>query len=337
MIERIKTLLPIEPPAFDFERRFADATTGKSFEDDFFDFDDKLRYWTTIYRYMLFLDFESGTQLMIGIGQKNISNYQLNKIPIEFAFDPPNYKVGLSYWYQNEKTLHETRNDVLESYNDGFVSDTLLFKRKAGGYIFKLKEFDTEVSLTEKRNEDFLKFGNLMNPFQRHNAYFTFKGKVKGTESKGIAFIQKVAINMPFIPWRWGRTFFEDGSQLDFYEPRALVPLFKSLNFKFDDEVYKFNKNVTIAVKGGVENPLWRLCGETDNGVTIDWRIKSYARVCQIFETQRSRFLYNEYPSKITFLKIKKGGEILCTLDDLGRNATNCEESYYSKILANIK
>ncbi|MFQ5887338.1 MAG: hypothetical protein ACE5HY_01420 [Candidatus Hydrothermarchaeales archaeon] len=336
MIERIKSLMPFERPAFDFERRFCDTYIGKSFEQSFFDFDDKLRYWTTIYRYMLFVDYESDIQLMIGIGQKKISNYYVNKIPIEFASNPPNYKVGLSYWYQNDELLHKTKNDILKNYNEGFVSDTLSFKRDGGGYNFKLEELETEIRVTEKFDEDFLKFGSIVNPFNRHNAYFSFDGKIKGVQSKGIAFIQKVAINMPFIPWRWGRAFFENDAQLDFYEPRALVPLFKSLNFKIDDEIYWFNKNATIAMEGEVERPVWRLCGVTRNGEEIEVRIESYAHVCQIFETQRSRFLYNEYPSKATFLKIRKDGETLYTLDDLGRNATNCEDAYYSKILGNI-
>jgi len=333
MIERLKSFMSVERPALDFERRLADSTLRNSFDHSFFNFNDKLRYWTTVYRYLLFMDYEKDIQFMIGIGQKKISNYQVNNVPIEFASNSSSYKVALTYWHHHEELFHRTTNDLLKTHDDGFVSDTLSFKRDDSGYVLKLDEAETNINLTEKFDEDFLIFGNLIQPFHRHNAYFKYQGKIKGEDSKGIAFIQKVAINMPFIPWRWGRTFFENGAQLDFYEPRVVVPVFKSLNFKIDDKVYLFNKKGTISLENKGRSPKWKLSGETENGEEIEAKIETTGHACQIFETQRSRFLYNEYPSKMTYLKITKGGETLHSLHDLGRSATNCEDAYYSTLI----
>ncbi|MFQ6137229.1 MAG: hypothetical protein ACE5PM_08625 [Candidatus Hydrothermarchaeales archaeon] len=336
MIERIKSHMPFERPLLDFEGRFGESRIDQSFEQRFFDFDDRLYYWTTIYRYILFLDYDLGTQLMIGIGQKNISNYSVNGVPMEFASDPPEYKVGLSYWYQSDELLHITKNEILRNYEDGFACETLSFRKDIGGYNLKLDEIRTEIHIKEKWDEDFLQFKSLWTPFYRHNAYFPFEGKILDIESRGVAFIQKVSLNMPFIPWRWGRAFFEGGAQLDFYEPRALVPIFRSLNFQIGDEVYEFKKGTETVMEGARGYPRWRVSGRTRGGEEIEARIASHAHICQTFETPRTRFSYNEFPSKVVGLKIKKGRETLYTLDDLGRNAANCEDAHYSKILGNI-
>jgi hypothetical protein len=134
---------------------------------------------------------------------------------------------------------------------------------------------------------------------------------------------------MPFIPWKWGRVFFEKNAHLDFYEPSMFFPLFKSINFEFEDKKYEFKRNQKIAF----EKPLWIIQGETKNGVSLNAKIRSYRNIKQTFETKRSRFVYNEMPSALESLSIKRGDEVLYTEETFGESVANCENAYYEKIL----
>jgi hypothetical protein len=134
---------------------------------------------------------------------------------------------------------------------------------------------------------------------------------------------------MPFIPWKWGRVFFEKNAHLDFYEPSMFFPLFKSINFEVEDNKFEFKRNQKIVF----EKPLWIIQGETKNGVSLNAKIRSYRNIKQTFETKRSRFVYNEMPSALESLSIKRGDDVLYSKETFGESVANCENAYYEKIL----
>ncbi|MFQ5800600.1 MAG: hypothetical protein ACE5HH_02620 [Candidatus Hydrothermarchaeales archaeon] len=301
----------------------------RSFDEDFFDFTDKLYPWTTVYRFFFLTDLIKKTQFMLGIGQKNVVNYWVNGKRTEFSNKGPSYKVGVSYWLENGRLLHETRNEVI-NVQEGIVSRSFSFRKEDGGYAFAIDDISTRVFLDDSAAKtDYVRFNAGVSPFYRHNKYLPFQGEIMGEEVlKGFAFIQKVNLNMPFIPWRWGRVFFENGAQLDFYEPKILVPLFKSISFEIGDKKLHFKLNQKISF----ENSVWSISGTASTGESIEARIHPYCNIRQSFETPRSTFVYNEMPSKVEHLSINKGGELIHSKDSLGESVANCENAYYSRI-----
>lgn len=331
MIDKIKFAPLFKRPTLHLENMFTKVTPDVSFDSEFFDFSDRLYPWTTVYRYMLFQSFEKDIQLMVGMGQKNISHYRVNGIKTIFDSSPPEYRVGLSYWCYSDGLIHEIKNEVIWNNGNVITSPTLDFQRTEDRYVVNIREIDTNINMQDCDGYDFLRFKFLLSPFYRCNKYLPFRGRILGEKIKGMALMQKVNINMPFIPWLWGRSFFEDGSKLDFYEPRVLKPLYKSLNFQIDGKEYKFIKRTKIEMIPDGVYPVWRLYGETGRGEELEVEIKSYGHICNNFETKKTCFSYNQYPSKVTDLKLKRKGDTI-TLDDLGNSAANCENSYYSRI-----
>jgi hypothetical protein len=302
---------------------------GKSFDDDFFEFDEKLYPWTTVYRFFFLADFIKKTQLMLGVGQKKAINYKVNGKRIEFSNKGPSYKVGVSYWLENGDLLHETRNDVI-NVEEGIHSKSFSFIRENGGYTFSIDDISTKVFLDDQTSkEDYIRFNAGVSPFYRHNKYLPFHGKIMGDEvEKGFAFIQKVNLNMPFIPWRWGRVFFEEGAHLDFYQPKVVFPLFKSINFELGDDKLEFKHDQRISFN----NSIWELSGKASGGEELKAKISSYNNIKQTFETPRSTFVYNEMPSRLEGMTIKSGEDVIHEADTLGESVANCEDAYYSKM-----
>jgi hypothetical protein len=303
---------------------------GKSFDDDFFDFNEKIYPWTTVYRFFFLADLIKKTQLMLGVGQKSIANYRVNGKRIEFSNEDPSYKVGVSYWLENGNVLHETRNDII-NVEEGISGNSFSFSRANEGYTLSIDDLSTKVFLDDQTSkEDYIRFNAGISPFYRHNKYLPFHGKIMGEEvEKGFAFIQKVNLNMPFIPWRWGRVFFEKGAHLDFYEPKIFVPLFKSINFELDGKKVAFKHDQRISFN----NSIWELSGSAPGGEELVAKISSYRKIKQTFETPRSAFVYTEMPSRLEELSIKREGEVIHEADTLGESIANCEDAHYSKML----
>jgi len=303
--------------------------TSRSFDDFFFDFSDQLYPWSTVYRFFFLTDLESRTQLMLGIGQKRSSEYWVNGRRTEFSGNGASYRLALTYWVENHGVRHETKNEVVNVL-DGISSSTFSFRKMKQGYELEIAELSTTVKLLQDRaRSDYVRYLPKLSPFYRYNKYLPFTGVLHGSEvEKGFAFIQKVNLHMPFIPWRWGRVFFEDGSQLDFYEPRIVLPLFRSINFETLDERLEFKLDQRISFDSG----LWTISGSTPAGERLRARIRSYARIEQVFETRRSAFSYVEMPSKLEELEIKRGSRTLYSSRALGACSANCEIAGYTRI-----
>ncbi len=300
-----------------------------SFDQDFFDFSDRLYPWTTIYRFFFLSDLLNKTQFMLGVGQKRASEYRVNGRRTEFKNDGSELKMAVSYWCEDGGLTHQTKNELVD-ISEGMYSKTFSFKPENSGYTFSVADMDLRGELDDSKSKtDYVKFSSGLSPFYRHNKYMPFKGRIKGREvQKGFAFIQKVYLNMPFIPWRWARVFFENGAQFDFYEPRILVPLFRSVNFENGGEKIEFKMDSNIILKGSS----WTVSGKARTGERLEARIRSYSKVRHTFETPRSTFVYNEMPSELEHFTIKLGGETVHSEDSLGECVANCEDAYYSRI-----
>ncbi|MFA6049516.1 MAG: hypothetical protein WC792_06240 [Candidatus Micrarchaeia archaeon] len=76
--------------------------------------------------------------------------------------------------------------------------------------------------------------------FQLVNLYFDFSGELEGKKFSGKCYFQKVLGVGPFVPWRWARCVFQNGSVMEFFEMTAPTPAF--LPKKSLDSWYSFQK-----------------------------------------------------------------------------------------------
>lgn len=314
-----------------FEERFGKSEAPRSFEEDFFDFSDPLRPWTTVYRFMLFFDYINDIQVMVGFGQKKGENHRVNGLDAVFEKGSSRLKVPLSYWCFNNDLVHRTEYAELRTGDTAIQSDRFNFSREGGGYHLTVKGLEADVRMEGRADTDYMLYNIGYVPFARHNCYIPYQGVFMGEESQGMAFVQKVYHNMPFIPWRWGRAFFEDGSNLVFFEPRAGVRVFKNITLVHGGEEYVFNTWTRIEMEKG-ELPRWHLSGETKSGETIKLEGEARARVENRFESKRSVFSYNEYPSRILDLEFR-GPDGVVTAEDMGRSSFNTEDAYYLRLI----
>lgn len=306
-----------------------DDENMRDFDKEFFHFQDKLYPWSTVYRFLFLADFKNKRQFMLGAGQKNVKDYWLNGDRTEFIKNRNEHKMGITYWLGKENFIHRTLNDYV-NVEQGMRSQAFSLAKEEKGYRLTLPDEGIDVHLNDEyASTDFTRFKMGFTPFYRHNKYLRFKGKFGGEKiNDGIAFIQKVYLNMPFIPWRWGRVFFKSGAMLDFFEPQIRIPLYKSLNFTHHNDKIEFKIKTRITFEKG----LWTLSGETTSGEILQASIRSYGEIEQIFETPRTRFNYFEMPSRLEELTIKRKGRDLYSLDDLGSSVANCERAFYSRI-----
>jgi len=245
-----------------------------------------------------------------------------------FSNTHPSYKVCIPYWLDNGNVIQEVRNDEIY-VKDGIVGKYFSFKREDSGYNMSIPEISTNIFFDDNLAEtDYMKV-KPKGIVDVHNKHIPFKGEILGERvSKGLAYIQKVNMNMPFIPWRWGRVFFEDGARFNFFEPRALYPMFKNINFKIGKEKLEFNKRQKIYFK----NSIWKISGTAPHGESLKAVLRSTNTIKQTFETPRTIFEYNEMPSVLEEFSIKRGGKEIYSLNSLGNTTANCEDAHYSRI-----
>jgi hypothetical protein len=85
----------------------------------------------------------------------------------------------------------------------GRVVCRLRLSRGRGGIPFELGHFDTGL------------FG-----FELVNLFLRASGRLNGRPFSGDAYVQKVVVVGPFVPWNWTRVYFPDGSNFDFFQLR---------------------------------------------------------------------------------------------------------------------
>jgi hypothetical protein len=171
------------------------------------------------------------------------------------------------------------------------------------------------------------------------------KGKInaegKVEKIQGTAYLQKVFVSGPVIPWQWSIVHFENGSYLSYNIGRIGHSLFaehhhplditlrKKLEF-YDAKTGKLHyfKKVKIKRSRG-ELPTFNLQASSGEAkLSID--LKSYSRALWRLQKSRLHSLNTLYYHEFCvfakhFSLITKGGEL--TLRDVGKGVGNCEDS----------
>ncbi len=163
-------------------------------------------------------------------------------------------------------------------------------------------------------------------------------GFVHGGKVYGHAYIQKVFLNSPAIPWYWGIFYFKNGSMLKYFKPHlgkifGEIPIKKDIQFYHNGELHKIHN---IKIKKTIENelPMFTVRGENER-IDIMFKVVPYSESHWKFRKRildigaKSTFIWHEYPStieKIRFLDKKTNTEL--TEEDLGIGIGNAEYSY---------
>lgn len=128
-----------------------------------------------------------------------------------------------------------------------------------------------------------------------YNAYFDVKGTLNEKKFNGKAYVQKVVLTAPFVPWDWGRITFRDGSILDFLVVKlgvenAAKEIFSQATF------YHAGKNETMKFNGVAATKKSGFFRVNANGFSLSARI--YAEMPFVMQSV-GRFLYDEHLVKL--------------------------------------
>jgi len=223
------------------------------------------------------------------------------------VFADASQKVAVSRRKTNVISSDSEKTGVSFSLSGAYPSYSLEIKHKGK------KVADLKMSKPKKgRPFEMSQFykGNL--GFQLINIYFDFQGELYGKKLGGKCYLQKVIGVGPFVPWRWARFIFRNGSVFD-----AFVMNVEALGLKqpvyslvsFQDEKGKFWQKRTSVnfekIRG--KNPRW-VVSAPDGKMVLE--AESYSRHPFVFSSRYSgKFTYLEYLSKVNDFYLEKGGK----------------------------
>ena len=121
----------------------------------------------------------------------------------------------------------EVKNEVISCSNNDIRAE---FRGMFPEYSLSIIEGENElcsVAIKEPVDDEFNselseQFKGLFG-YRLANLYFDFDGHLSGRDFSGKCYAQKVIVVGPFIPWKWSRIVFRNGSILTYYIPSIEV------------------------------------------------------------------------------------------------------------------
>jgi hypothetical protein len=149
------------------------------------------------------------------------------------------------------------------------------------------------------------------------NLYMNFEGTLNRKKIKGRALVQKVIYTGPFIPWKWGRLTFNNGSTMEFFNVRLGG---RRLNYKINSDLTfsdrKTGKKIHLEgvmveeIKG---TPFW-IVQNADK--TLKMVLESYSEEDFTFKGL-GNFWYREHLVRIIYFNFEINGRVI-GLSELG-------------------
>ena len=144
------------------------------------------------------------------------------------------------------------------------------------------------------------------------NVYLDFEGQIAEQDFKGRAYMQKVVMSAPFIPWYWGRFVFQNGSVLVFFLLWVDFPGMDRVIYTqgkfYDVEQQKYHvfKNFNI---DHYENTPYFILHHQSEKYNIFVMMDCYTN--NIFRMEsRGEFVYNEMFAEIREIRIEIGDDL---------------------------
>lgn len=161
------------------------------------------------------------------------------------------------------------------------------------------------------------------------NLYFDFKGKLFEKDFCGKCYVQKVIVIGPFIPWKWSRIVFRNGSILTYYIPNIeLVGLeyniYNSMEFYDADKkiLHRFKRSKVQEYPSEKSDKRWVITAEDDRVFVVT---KSYCKEEFDF-THNFNFRYIENLVEVVDLKIETDDKTI-TLQETGSGLGMVEDT----------
>jgi len=261
-------------------------------------------------------------QLILSFG-RSLSSFKVDDYVIDNkALSEKEKECGMFSWFFDKK-----KNIVFNTKDTVRIDKNRIQSKKFhfyGSYPdYELKGNFCDIKFTEPKKGKKYKFKQYFRgPFgyELVNMYFDFSGTLNKKPFKGKSYIQKVILSTPFIPWKWGRINFTNGSILNFFIP--YVDLF-GFRYRFSPylEFYDSKTQKTFVYK--------------DVTVTSEkskWIIKngSLTLVIRPYASHEFRFKsFGKYSYKEFFVTVEdfsfKSGAI--SLSDLGKGSGLFEDA----------
>ncbi|WP_292469684.1 hypothetical protein [Methanolobus sp.] len=161
------------------------------------------------------------------------------------------------------------------------------------------------------------------------NLYFDFKGELFGRDFSGKCYVQKVVVVGPFIPWKWSRIVFRNGSILTYYIPSIEVmgleyEIYNSMSFYDADTklMHSFKKATVHEYPSEKGDKRWVITAEGNNVFVVT---KSYCRESFSFKNDFN-FNYVENLVEVMDLKIETDSKVI-TLEETGSGLGMVEDT----------
>ncbi len=245
----------------------------------FFKFDD-LPFMGKEYWFLHFTDFNTKKQLVITFGRA-ASGMDINKLRVRGKKNASGLECAAVAWLfdgKRKQVLFNTKEMLsLEKNHNEFslrfdsTNHYFSFAGKYPSYRLHLEKNGAAISLKILRSKKGKPY-EILNSFSPTigiglvNLYFDFKGEMLGEKFEGKCYVQKVILTSPFLPWNWGRLYFENNSIFEFftiYTP--LIPgkfkLFSQAHY-FDYERNKTYYFKQANVRKSSKNNYWQISGK---------------------------------------------------------------------------
>ncbi len=283
-------------------------------------------------------------QLIILWSTKNEKRIDCNHLSFRFKqpINKTKFDGSIAAWYFDGKQMHH--NFLLEQCNlklsdkklsSDSTTTTSYSVNKTKNIIKIGEDFEFTAELGNKHN--FLKpyysslkyFGKGYSIIRVNRMKLT--GKIKNEKITGSAYLQRVYINSPTVPWYWGVFHFDNGSVLIYFNPNlAGKSIKRQISFFDSNKLYKFKKMKVKRIKGKL--PVFEISGENKRE-KIDFKVNPYTHSSwtfkkKVFGILPIKMIYNEYPATISGLCLtdKKTGKNLL-IKGLGNNIGNAEHT----------
>lgn len=282
------------------------------------------------YWWMLFTSTKKNSkdQLVATFGRSQ-GNVTVNdsSIPSDSKNKDTNAAVVWTYKKGKKPLLNAQSKLILKENNLKLTSDStefLLYGKFPKYTVRILKEgkiiCDLELDETKGTHKpyEFSEYFKGVFGYQLLNLFLDFKGTLFGEPMEGKVLLQKVIGIGPFIPWKWGRIVFRNGSFLSFFRLRL-----GELGIKYDflssmyfynaktNETCRFN-NIKIT-EFCPERPLWIVHSADKKCLLV---ANTYSEEPFLLQA-RGKFKYLEYLAEVKELYLESGGEKI-NLKDLG-------------------
>ncbi|MHA2028990.1 MAG: hypothetical protein ACW99A_07210 [Candidatus Kariarchaeaceae archaeon] len=276
-------------------------------------------------------------QLMVSFGRNKGHTMQIDD-SLQFK-DGEDFHGGIGeIWYYNkgDTTKFGKLGGKIATQNDSVTFETDEYRATFSGNY-------PELQLTVSKNDSLIvniktrmpKIGDSMEFFaidkmnfgvEVGNVYLDYSGKIEDTNFVGRAYMQKVVMSAPFIPWYWGRFVFENGSVLVFFLLWVELPgvsrtIYSQGKF-YDVESETYHKFDDFKVERVRNTNYWTLIHDSkEKNVYV--LLESYTNNVFVMKS-KGEFNYDEMFAEIKEIRIAIGDRIYDN-DEFGKGAGSLE------------